>query len=390
MGKTSLHTSPESGLQQDKTNPAPRKKAPFSSMWWCAVLLAVCLLLTIAARVSPAGVERYFSRGWYPVVARTYGAFTSLFPFSIAELSILCLVAGIPALLIIGAVQTKRGLWGKPFWKGFFSWIARAVCIIIFLFTIFCGLNYYRPTFADLSGLVIRDSSVEELAALCNELAQEATRLRPSLPAGTNGVMKLSQSPQELMQDARQVFSGLSARYEVFPDFPIRPKPVLMSRFMSMMQITGVFCPITFEANVNVEAPDYSIPATACHELAHTRGFMREDEANFIAYLACAASDSVEFQYSGTMLALVHAQNRLYTADRTLHAESYSFLSDDVRRDLAYNNAYWDSFEGPVAEVSTAVNNTYLRANNQSDGVQSYGRMVDLLLADYRQRHGLS
>lgn len=126
-----------------------------------------------------------------------------------------------------------------------------------------------------------------------------------------------------------------------------------------------------------------------CHELAHTRGFMREDEANFIGYLACRKSDSPECRYSGVMLALVHAENRLYAADRELFWQVDALLSDGVRRDFAANNAYWAQFEGPAAEVSTAVNNAYLRANNQSDGVASYGRMVDLLLADYRQRHGL-
>ena len=158
---------------------------------------------------------------------------------------------------------------------------------------------------------------------------------------------------------------------------------------MSMAQITGEFTLLTFEANINTLAPDYSVPATMCHELAHTRGFMREDEANFIGYLACRKSDSSEFRYSGVMLALVHAENRLYAADRELFFQVDALLSDGVRRDFAANNAYWARFEGPVAEVSTAVNNTYLRANNQSDGVKSYGRMVDLLLADYRQRHGM-
>ena len=64
-------------------------------------------------------------------------------------------------------------------------------------------------------------------------------------------------------------------------------------------------------------------------------------------------------------------------------------LSDGVQRDLAANNAYWDQFEGPIAQISSQVNDSYLKANQQEDGVKSYGKMVDLLLADYRQRHGI-
>ena len=40
-------------------------------------------------------------------------------------------------------------------------------------------------------------------------------------------------------------------------------------------------------------------------------------------------------------------------------------------------------FEGKTAEVSTKVNDTYLKAHSQTDGVLSYGRMVDLMLADF-------
>ena len=116
------------------------------------------------------------------------------------------------------------------------------------------------------------------------------------------------------------------------------------------------------------------------------RGYMREDEANFIAFLACRASDFPEFQYSGAMLAFIHANNALFSIDRDLGSETYAMLSEGVKRDLAANSRYWKQFEGPVAEASEAVNDTYLKANRQEDGVKSYGRMVDLLLADYRFR----
>ena len=51
--------------------------------------------------------------------------------------------------------------------------------------------------------------------------------------------------------------------------------------------------------------------------------------------------------------------------------------------DLEENNVFWDRFEGKTAEVSTKVNDTYLKAHSQTDGVLSYGRMVDLMLADF-------
>ena len=47
---------------------------------------------------------------------------------------------------------------------------------------------------------------------------------------------------------------------------------------------------------------------------------------------------------------------------------------------------YWQQFEGPVQEASNQANNLFLQANMQIDGVQSYGRMIDLVLAWYEQQ----
>ncbi|HCB91141.1 MAG TPA: DUF3810 domain-containing protein, partial [Ruminococcaceae bacterium] len=91
------------------------------------------------------------------------------------------------------------------------------------------------------------------------------------------------------------------------------------------------------------------------------------------------------FRYSGDMLAFVYASNALYSADSGAADAVSAGLSSGVRRDLAYGAAYWRQFAGPVADASESVNDRYLKANRQSEGVKSYGRMVDLLLALQRK-----
>lgn len=366
-----------------------KKAARFLGRWWWYLATLLLLALTFPARSFPAAVELVFSRAWYPAVAHTYGFLTSLFPFSLTEAGILVLAAAGVYLIVKGVRMWLRREYLRPAFQRAARWALRGVSLTVAVFMLFCGYNYYRVPFAEVCGLTVRNSSAQELYALCEELTLEANGLRAALPEDELGVMRLSEGFHRLSKEAREVFGGLARRYETLPAFPITPKPVLCSWAMSLMQITGVFCPVTFESNVNIDVPAYSIPATMCHELSHSRGYMREDEANFIAYLACRDSDSLEFRYSGVMLALVHAQNRLASGDRELFRQAYALQSAGVRRDFDYNNAYWARLEGPVADVSTAVNNTYLKLNSQTDGVQSYGRMVDLLLADYRVRHGI-
>lgn len=354
----------------------------FFVRWWPLMLVPVSLLLVIAARCDSGWVERYYSSGIYPVVENLFGSITSLLPFSLAELFICAALIAVPVLACLLAFRKITIPWRRlPVW-GF-----KLASIILFAFVTLCGLNYYRPEFAVFSGLTVRQSSAEELAALCAELIDQANTLRNDVQVDENGVMLLSQNMQDTAKIAKESFARLAEDYAVLPDMNITPKPILNSWWMSMMQITGVFTPYTFEANVNVACAEYSIPATMCHELTHTRGFMREDEANFIGYLACMRSDSPDFRYSGVMLALIHSLNRLYADDIERFAQVNALLSEGVRLDFQYNNAYWAHYEGPVAKAADAVNHAYLQVNAQSDGVRSYGRMVDLLLADYRARH---
>lgn len=352
---------------------------------WLLLLLPLSLLLYQLAAAFPSFAE-WYARYPYRFLSRGINWLTGLLPISLAELLLYLLIPGIFAWLIVGIVrlcrippQRKRRL------AGFLLTPFCAASVLLFAFVITCGINYSRYSFAEVCGLPVQDSSVEELYNLNVELAKEVSSLREQVLEDENGVMKTSfSSSGEKAQQARACYDTLEADYPTLTAGYSAPKAVLASRLMSWCDITGIFIPFTFEANVNVDVPDYSQPATMCHELSHLRGYMREDEANFIAYLACRNSENVEFQYSGAMLAFVYVNNALYSADSELGQEIFDTLHPGVQRDFAYNSAYWKQFEGPVSEISGAVNDSYLKANGQDDGVKSYGRMVDLLLAEYR------
>ena len=140
------------------------------------------------------------------------------------------------------------------------------------------------------------------------------------------------------------------------------------------------------EAHYNPDIPAYNQPAVLCHELSHLKGFMREDEANYIAYLACCLSEDANIRYSGLLLAYTHSINALHSADYDRFEKVRVQLCEQAELDYAYHRYYWNQFEGPVSEVADKVNDAYLKANAQQEGTRSYGRMVDLLLGEYRQQ----
>ena len=160
---------------------------------------------------------------------------------------------------------------------------------------------------------------------------------------------------------------------------------MLLSKLMSYTGITGVYFPYTGEANVNIGPPDSMILSTACHEMAHQRGFAREDEANYISYFVCMQNPDADFQYSGVLLALINSMNALYTHDKKAYLELTKKYSPGLIRDLKQNNLYWEKHEGSLQKISDRINDAYLKSNMQNDGVYSYGRMVDLIIAEYRK-----
>ncbi len=352
------------------------------------LLVPVSFLLTLCARFNLSFAE-FYALKVYPIFAKSISFFSSRVKFSLAEFFIIALIT---VIIIYFLITLKETLAEKSFeyFKNFFLNIAVFFSLMYFLFVLFCGINYYRNEFTYYSGLEIRESSTEDLINLCEILIDDANKDRASLNTSSSGTAELFDYDYYAVSDrARKSFDSISEKYDVLKGNYPSPKLVMFSDVMSRMRITGIFFPFTFEANVNVDIPSYQVPAVMLHELVHLRGFMREDEANFISYLACINSGFDDFAYSGTMLALSYAMNSLYYEDYDTFLNLYGKYSEDVRNDLKYSADYWKQYETRVADISNKVNDSYLKANNQDDGVKSYGRMVDLLLAYYSGKHAV-
>lgn len=335
-----------------------------------AVLFIFAGLLQLAAR-NLAGFAEWYAVTIYPCIVGIYGRFLSILPFSVVELGIYLLVTGSVLYMVRHYKQ-----WQK-FLEAAFSFLG----LIAFFFTVNCGINYYRRPFSSYLNLEVRESSVEELEELCSHLVERINETADDFgQPGLTAQFTLARQGQESMRN-------LGTKYPQLAGYYPRPKPVLISWILAVQQLCGIYSPFTVEANYNWQMTGYNIPHTLCHELSHLRGFMREDEANFIGYLACINSKEEFFQYSGYLMGWVHAGNALAAQDRERFMELRNQLTPQAIEDLQANNAYWDQYEGKVAEVANQINDTYLKLNDQTDGVKSYGRVVDLMLAYYREQY---
>ena len=371
-------------------------------------IVGACLCLTAAAAAWAGSLwlaahpSDAWAQGPYVPLSNAVGWVPGLASFSVAEWVLLAAAMLVVAYCIVSLraiIKAGRGGRLAAFWRRAIPAVA-TVAVVWALFMAHQGLNYYRPTFARLAGYSpaleqVRGLPAEKrtarLATLCEELGcrmdESRTALGPisnqwlrSRPAGSGG------APGDFPAMAQRAKSQVAALNSQYPglfdvDFST-PKPVLASRLLSLVGITGFYFPFTAEANVSVDWPRFCVPATLCHELAHRAGFMREDEANYLGYLACVSSEDPLARYSGYTLAYDHAMNALYAQDPEAWARINRQRSAAVAGDRAARSSMAASYRGPLQDLGDAVNDSYLKAQGQSSGTASYGLMVDLLLAD--------
>lgn len=358
------------------------------------VWLPLIALLPLAALVQrlasgyPELVEHAYSRGAYPVIARAVMFLTGWFPLSLAELlvgALLLLIARNVVLTIIRVARRQRGLWNGVLHG---SMNALALAGLIYAMGIFLwGLNYQRIPLADSAGLDRSVASVEELRALGRELTAETNALREQVGEDANGVMRLHSGRREALARTRLGFERLRNEYSVLDgSFVGRPKGVWFSTLMSWFGPNGIYIAHTAEPNVNLRLPHTRLASTACHEMAHQMGFAREDEASFVGYLAARRHPDVDFRYAGTLRALSYVLHALARADPDSYRAILNSCSESVERDRAAERAFSRRHEWAWSKATRRINDAYLKSQGQTAGVRSYGQVVDLLIADRRQR----
>lgn len=338
----------------------------WASLWTCAR--------------APEAVEAYYSRAVFPWLAAAVGAVPRLLPFAVAEplAALLLLAAGAG---VVARLHRARGRRLRVAALAALALLATASVVAAGVVALF-ALNAARQRVAALYGLAPAPRTIAELEALASELEAEAAALRAGLAEDARGVHR--GPSRDALFDVAAGFAGLEARVGwPGPALPA-PRSAWLSPLLTRFGVSGIYIPFTAEPLVNGGQPDHELPFTAAHETAHQRGFAREDEASFLAFLACRAHPSPDVRYSGAMEAGALLANALWQAGEPGRAALRRVRereTEALRRDREASRAFWAAAQGPVHEAAQRVNDAYIRSTGQAAGVRSYGLAVDLMLA---------
>lgn len=339
------------------------------------------LILYLTGRAVPTFADAV--NRWYGSVLRfLFAKVTGLLPFSLAE-GLLMASPILLAVLIGLAVRCVR----QSLRAGirYVCVLLSVVCILFSLFVPMLGIGSIASPLSDRLGIADEKVSAEQLAETMQWAINEANKLCGDVDFAFGGASVMPfENYDRMCRDLMIGYERLYRDYPIFTNFISSVKPVILSEPMSYTHITGIYTFFTGEANLNVNFPDYSLPYTAAHELAHQRGFAREKEANFIAFLVCINSDQPYTRYSGYVNMVEYLSNALYSADKELWQETFYTLDMRIRYEMQAYNEFYDKYRDNVAaDISGAVNDTYLKVQGQTEGTKSYGLVVDLAVAYY-------
>ncbi|MBM3990747.1 MAG: DUF3810 domain-containing protein [Planctomycetes bacterium] len=348
-----------------------------------------CALLRVAAGAAPEWTERLYSRGLYPWFERGLSFVSGLSPWSLGELGLL-------ALALLAAVRAARVVRERVRGTGRALELACAEFLRVLtlaswsvsFYLLAWGLNHARLPYAHGSGFDMRPAGAEELEQATRDWLQRARDARSSLPENADGTVAIEGDFEQLASSVARAWSVASATDARLAG----SRPVLrdgsLSLAMKLAGISGIYWPFTAEPHVNTLAPVPQRMFSALHEVAHQRGFAREDEANFLAVHVGTLSGDPALAYSVALVAMRELHRALRSAAPERARQVERAIPAPLRRDIDALNAFWaprSAAQRAVRSVSTKVNDTYLVSQGQRHGVASYGRMVDLLIAQRRR-----
>lgn len=357
-----------------------KKKKALPHLLVAGGLLILTLALAGVAKLAPGSwFARYtdFSRRAVGAV----GSVTALVPVCLWQLALgLLLVVGLARL--IRAFRKKQAL----------VWLASAlelVSLLVFLFVGLWGLNHFGPSLADQLGMEVRQYTDQELKTAAAYYAARAGDYALQVERDENGDPIL---PDFAGQSALAVaaYENLGAAVPRLADPVARVKPLLGSKAFAYMGVTGIYVCLTGEAGVSTETFGVAQPYTMCHELGHSLAIAAEDQANYVAFLACEASDSPVLKYSGYYNAFVYCYNALYDRDPAGAKSLWALCSEPMLHDCNVHVEHNRQYEGQVQETAQKVNDTYLKTFDEPAGVQSYGLVVDYLIAHFQEVNSVS
>ena len=342
-------------------------------------LIPQILLVKWLAR-NPDWVENYYSEGIYPVLSRSLRLLFGWIPFSFGDLLYTALI-----ILAIRYVYLRwKYIRRKPLL--FFRNIVMVLSVVYFAFHLFWGMNYYRLPIEEKLGITT-DYTSQELQTLSKKLIERTNSLHLQITKDSTKAVSVPFSNREIYS---MTYNGYQLIEEAHPflKYKVRSlKSSLYSLPLTYMGYGGYLNPFTNEAQVNAKIPAFRLASISGHEVGHQVGYSAEDATNFIGFLVISRHPDPYFKYAAHTHALAYCLSELSVTDPETFDVLYNSLNGGIRKNYQELVQFWESYQNPFEPMFKSAFSTFLKANNQEKGIESYNAVVGLLIG-YDRMYG--
>lgn len=343
-----------------------------STRWRLAL---VVLAAVVALTPTPSTlVDRFYSTWAYPALQRTVTALSNRAPFALLD-PLLVVVIGAWLALAVRDVMRRRRTGGLRAAARIATRTVVWAAGFYIIFLLVWGLNYRRTPLVEKLPFDARAVTSDAARSLAFTSVDELNALHDAADAAYRaGWPPAGAIDSALAASVARVDRQTGGRGAVTAG---RPKRTVLDWYFRRAAVDGMINPYFLETLVSSTLLPFERSFVVAHEWSHLAGVADEGDANFLAWLACVQS-SAPAQYSGWLFLYSELAGTLRDQAR---ADVAARLGPGPRADLAAIRArVLQQINPRVAAAGQRVYDRYLKANRVEAGVDSYDRVVQLVL----------
>lgn len=337
-----------------------------------AIQLALLSVASIVAVFPPGegSVERWYADWLYPIIQANVTSLSNRVPIALFDVAIIVIVLIAIGIWIRSVRIARKKQAARSLWRGFVATLT-LLAIVYLWFLAAWGLNYARPPLE--SQLAFDQSKVtpQAVRALAEHAVAEANRTHAAAHAA--GFAAIHDAPQPLIDALHAVEKDLGRPR---PTIVATPKWSLLTPFYRASGVSGQLGPFFLETLLNPDLTGPERMAVLGHEWAHLSGYAPESAASFVGLLASLRAGPTG-EYSAWLDLVSEAASQLQPVTQRLVLQQ---LGPGPRQDQSAIRERLKALVQPVERAAWAGYDRMLRSQGVEEGVQSYSRVVELLI----------
>lgn len=333
------------------------------------------IFLRILVSYQPQLIDDWYTNGLFLVLRPIFDYTLGFLPFPAFYLFLLLLIAG-----LVWKIQQWRQI-GRftvtTITNAIISIISFGVFVVgLFLFV--WGFNYAGSSVEQKMGFDLNPISPEELKQELEEQTKLLVGLRNEL---TDSVFTQRVFSKEMTEEIRSQLLTVLKEY----GFPNNGHPQL--RFLypkgSLLAIStaGFYWPFVGECHVDPGLHPLQIPHVIAHELSHAYSITDEGACNFLAWMACRQSQDTYVRYAAQLSYWRQLNSSYRQTDKEGHSKFFETIDPRIVNDLYAIRDHMDQYPEYFTQLRNLFYGSYLRVQGVSDGLASYGRVVNLVMS---------